>query len=438
MKRHARAITFSATTAAVLATALASVPAASETSPMPNRSASADSAADESALPPGVTQAEHERRAAVEEYVQKVISSHSQNLNPAVLWDEGRIVLAATDRTDPQVAHYDDDVVEGLEVDVVNAEYTQAEYEQAIKNASRAESPAADAVEYFNLPAGSQRIEVAVRDFNELSTSARSSLETSLETAAGVDLTLVKTSGRWELASRQNGSAPWRGGGSMRHQIDSTHYGYCSTGFPVLAGSAGRLLSAAHCDESTGATPWGWTDFAGDDQLAWGGNVQLSRGIGLDSMLINPVGGTEGYVHGGPWNATTATPRYLLHVNGASPTFIGAFVCTSGANSGEHCGGIRVDEHADVSCWQLGLCHRWIARSTNGSIVLAGGDSGGPVFSSTANPDYVGARGIIRSGNGNVSCPSTATGAGPCYSAVMFIGIMDVLDFWNVQIETAP
>lgn len=62
----------------------------------------------------------------------------------------------------------------------------------------------------------------------------------------------------------------------------------------------------------------------------------------------------------------------------------------------------------------------------------------GPVVSSTANPDYVGARGIIRSSSQDVGCPSTRTGEVICGSSVMFIGIMDVLDFWNVQIETAP
>lgn len=72
-----------------------------------------------------------------------------------------------------------------------------------------------------------------------------------LTTAAGLPASDVQ----WEAdigefvfsAARTNDSAPWKGGGRTRHGASSV----CSTGFAVLSGSAGRLLTAAHCNASS-------------------------------------------------------------------------------------------------------------------------------------------------------------------------------------------
>ena len=52
--------------------------------------------------------------------------------------------------------------------------------------------------------------------------------------------------------------------------------------------------------------------------------------------------------------------------------------------------------------------------------------------------DHVGARGIIKQGAiaNAPSCGSQRFNGGPCAVGVMFVGIRDILGYWNVNIET--
>lgn len=227
--------------------------------------------------------------------------------------------------------------------------------------------------------------------------------------------------------SRQDDASNWSGGAGI---IKSTTGGFCSTGFAVLDGAYGRLLSAAHCDP-TGNTSW--YDGTGSDIFTYGGSYVDAREQDWDSLLIDPVGGTQGKVYVGPWYSTTKRS-----VAAASPTADGDSVCTSGANSGEHCGTV-IDRQVSFDCG-LYVCYGSLASNSNQNVMGVHGDSGGPVYGYNAD-GRVRAKGIISSGwpGAYTTCPSTAHPSGPdCYYSIAYVGINPLLSFWGVSIETSP
>jgi len=200
-------------------------------------------------------------------------------------------------------------------------------------------------------------------------------------------------------------------------------------------------VSARHCDESGSGANWAWTNFAETATLTNGGSAVQLGGTVLDTMLVDPINGTEGTVFGGAWNEPTTTARYKLNVNGVASAGVGDAVCTSGGMSGEHYSNgclMRVDSLDAVPCnaTARGVCNRWWAYN----IILNGvggavGDSGGPVYEDLGN-DRVGARGIIQLGDVPVTCVNVRMSNTTCYNYVRFASMPDVLDEWNVKIET--
>lgn len=245
----------------------------------------------------------------------------------------------------------------------------------------------------------------------------------------------VRVTGEIVGATRQNDATPWSGGALI---VNSQNGGSCSTGFAVLDGAYGRLLSAAHCDLSGNAS---WYDGTESDIFTYGSTYVDVRQHDWESLLIDPVGGTQGKVYGGPWNAGTSDPHYKQGVAGASATGYGDSVCTSGANSGEHCGIFIVDQAVIYGCPVTDYdCYGSIGEKPNNAISIAQGDSGGPVYAYNAD-GRVRAKGII-SGfypGTEVTCPSMATGPGPlCSYQVIYVGINPLLTFWGVTLETSP
>lgn len=232
--------------------------------------------------------------------------------------------------------------------------------------------------------------------------------------------------------SRQNDSDPWLGGSAMSLTTNPANAD-CSTAFSVIVGAGdGRLLSAYHCDPTSN---FAWRDGAGDPLTL--GAMDVDGAPSYDSMLIDPIGGTDGYVYGGPWFAVSGDARYKLGVTGKSAVSVGSPVCSSGANSGEHCG-LTVRGYTQVSCpsGSGGTCTAWWADAVDHRVAVAGGDSGGPIYKDHGD-GTVGARGVINSGSGVVTCPSLRSPAGPdgCDYQVFFISIMPVLSIWNASIE---
>ncbi len=258
---------------------------------------------------------------------------------------------------------------------------------------------------------------------------------------AGMPVDLVEgDTGPPQPLARQDDSDPWYGGGMI---VDPNGHNqgnqFCSNAFAVVTSSGyGRLLSAAHCANAHPDRAW---DDGARDTLTTGG-TNVDRSGDYDSMLIDPVGGTDGWVHGGPWNAGSGHSRYHLKVGGKSSTSIGDNVCTSGANSGEHCGNDTDDGNISpasaLRTWGgcNGTCtgYRAIGPAGEGAIVV-GGDSGGPVYSNRSD-GRVTARGVIYGGDIDANCGDVRWAVGNCFRRVYFIPILDVLNRWNVSLET--
>lgn len=246
--------------------------------------------------------------------------------------------------------------------------------------------------------------------------------------AAGVPVSvigadsLVLTTG-----TRQNDGDPWWGGSAMIRPIDPTTSVYCSTAFSVLDGAYGRLLSAAHCDLSGDLA---WTDGTRVDMFSLGGSTVWAVPAS-DSLLLDPVGGTQGKVHVGGIASST-----YKKVAGSATNSVGDPVCTGGANSGEHCGDLTIISDAAVGSCNGYTCTMIVASSSSVSVVA--GDSGGPVYSLNAD-GRVTAKGVISAGltSTRSTCPVTQVSPnGDCFKAVAYLPIRPLLSTWNVSLET--
>lgn len=221
------------------------------------------------------------------------------------------------------------------------------------------------------------------------------------------------------LASRNNDAAPWKGGARTVHGGSSA----CSTGFATLSGSAGRLISAAHCDPSGSLT----VKDGGGTTIATGSGVSLKSDI--DSMSIDPSASpaTTPTIYTGAWNSsTTATVK-----NWAS-NWTGDSVCAGGATTGTHCGTIT-----DDSVTYSGYTGSWYvrARASSGAFI-GGGDSGGPVYRTVSGGAQ--ARGIINAGYTATitTCGAHNPDVNPtCWQDMLYTPISVVLNSWGYSRE---
>ena len=224
---------------------------------------------------------------------------------------------------------------------------------------------------------------------------------------------------------RQQDTAPHNGGAMLIHGS-----AICSTGFSVVDGANnGYLLSAAHCD-TTGN--WAWDNGAGT-QLTPGGSA-VSVVLSLDSMLINPVGGTSGYVYSGGVNSTDRRA-----VSGTATNNVGESVTLSGANSGEHTGLNIVNDAYSATCNGYS-CTLIRANGANNDEVSAGGDSGGPVYHIKGDGGVT-AKGIDHGHVGDLAqqyCTPQKYPGNACGDNVIYAPIRPVIDAWgsSFSIET--
>lgn len=224
----------------------------------------------------------------------------------------------------------------------------------------------------------------------------------------------------YEKASRINDAPPWKGG------IRTVQNGSaCSTAFSVLVGTAGRLLSANHCDESANAAV---RDGAG--QTIAPGGASVAGIASIDSQLIDPSSSpaTTGRVYTGGYSSNTTAA-----VKGWARNYVGQTVCASGASSGQRCG--KVTDDTTSLPWTEG--NFYIEAKASGSAhYIAGGDSGGPVFATVTGG--VQARGVILAGSTVVGCTGLNPDVNPrCYNYMVYAPISVVLDTWGVSLETA-
>ncbi|MCK2242935.1 MULTISPECIES: S1 family peptidase [unclassified Crossiella] len=217
---------------------------------------------------------------------------------------------------------------------------------------------------------------------------------------------------------RQDDCSPYWGGSVYRTG------GGCSTGFPVrhhtAAGVSAKMLSAGHCGANGNAVRDGANE-------GWG-VVEHDRNS-WDTLLIRPVAPQSVQlkrIYVGPWNAGIPSNRVVA---AATKSFVGQFVCTSGAFSGQHCN-VKVTA-VNVPLPSLGFLDTVEAKQIHKTCAARPGDSGGPVYLPLAN-GQVNAKGTISAGYlGGAVCPGQAVGAGAWH--IFYVDITDTFARYNAD-----
>jgi hypothetical protein len=249
-----------------------------------------------------------------------------------------------------------------------------------------------------------------------------------LKSTAGIEeiqVDLGRSQPKAFVASRTNDAPPWKGGARMI--LGGAEL--CSTGFAVLVGSYGRLVSARHCDTTANLAI---TDGAGQSIAPGGSSV---AGIGdIDSLLIDPSASpaTTPKVYSGAYNSTT-----LKTVKNWYSNWPGDPVCASGASTGTHCGTIYDDsQNINFNGYVVNVIQ---ASAPSGSIMAGQGDSGGPVYKTVTGG--VQARGIVLGPDTDfaqtTSCGTVNPDAAPivCSRYLNYVPISTILNTWGVTLE---
>lgn len=200
------------------------------------------------------------------------------------------------------------------------------------------------------------------------------------EKAGGIPVKYETTSTP-KMASRGDDWAPYWGG---------ARWGGCSTGFGIWVGGATKVLSAGHCGSN--------------NNNAYDGGGQLMGTISgddnaYDRLYINASSAGRIY-DGGVGSGEFSKP-----VVGAQRSYVGDWLCTSGSYSGARCG-IRVS--ATNMTINIGYLVYQIVRAEQVDYTNAAGngDSGGPVFSLSSDPNKVIAKGTLTAIDSGAWCPA--------------------------------
>ncbi|MGJ9412301.1 hypothetical protein ACHAAC_06290 [Aeromicrobium sp. CF4.19] len=249
--------------------------------------------------------------------------------------------------------------------------------------------------------------------------SMRSQDQDALAETAQVDATDVKYEFEERaptLTSRSVSNPPWRGG----IRTESSGEG-CTSGYAALLGSAGRLLSAAHCRIGGSTTHDGRT-------IATASNHFYRSEVDLLAMDPSASPATQPKVYVGHWSSSQ-----IRGVRNWSSNNVGDDVCGSGATLGTKCGKITMDDYA-----YPGLQGSWYIRARNNGLgMVAQGDSGGPVYDTYANGEKQ-ARGIILAGHTTQwTCQDRNSDAGgaQCFSTLIYLPISVALNKFGYSLE---
>jgi hypothetical protein len=198
---------------------------------------------------------------------------------------------------------------------------------------------------------------IAVRaDGSGLDVATAGGASSKMVLRSKVPLHVAPEASRPTLASRGNDFAPYWGG---------ARWGGCSTGFSVNHAGYTRILSAGHCGDNGNSAYDGGGDYMGvvygDDNFN-------------DTLLINARGGGRIYDGG------SGVGEFSKPVIGALHSYVGDWVCQSGAYSGATCN-IQV-KATGVWIWVgYWIAGNVMAEQVNHTNMMGNGDSGGPVFS---------------------------------------------------------
>lgn len=176
-------------------------------------------------------------------------------------------------------------------------------------------------------------------------------------------------------AGRQTDTSPFNAGAYF---IDGNGIP-CSSGFGIIYQGSYRSTTARHCD-NTSYRPRGGTSYT------YNGVTKVDAGTGI--KIVSSAGSSKAFI--GAYSSNSYKPvSKLVYVS------LNAYVCTSGGNSGEHCGIKITDMSNSVSDGYGSFYNIEGTQTSTSAIAVAGGDSGGPV-QVNATATSIGAVGIIQ------------------------------------------
>jgi hypothetical protein len=222
----------------------------------------------------------------------------------------------------------------------------------------------------------------------------------------------AKAAGSGVLFTRQNDYSPYWGGARTQN---------CTTGWGIWWGGYSRVLSAGHCGNNGNNIYDGGGDYMGS---------VFNDNDTRDTHMINAR--AHGRVWDGPWTETSFTKA----VRGATFSYVGNWLCTSGSRSGVRCN-IRVI--ANNASW--GGRYPMVYADQQARVSGAGqGDSGGPVFELPYPDDgKVFAKGTITGGVSGTFVPCTGeVWAGRlCSWRFVYADVVQSLNYYGASILTS-
>ncbi|RSM67447.1 hypothetical protein DMB66_15960 [Actinoplanes sp. ATCC 53533] len=198
----------------------------------------------------------------------------------------------------------------------------------------------------------------------------------------------------------------------------------CTLGFGLRIGSATYTTTARHCDAQSYS--------ANDATVARKYGTKLVARDGAARLLT--AGGSRLMFYGGYNSSLKATVVRHPSTGAGANINPGDYVCTSGGNSGSHCGGganMKVIKGGVKYEDGYGITSTILAKRIDGGLAAVRGDSGGPVYRNT--PGVFGATnvyavGMIQAGMGDkVPCGSLRQSTGLCYSEVLYTSINTII-----------
>ncbi|OPG09435.1 serine protease [Microbispora sp. GKU 823] len=188
--------------------------------------------------------------------------------------------------------------------------------------------------------------------------------------------------------SRCDDGVPWYGGLAIRPSGEwggacggNENLRYtCTGGFGVHIGSTEYLLTAGHCATVGETLLDGAGQYIGEATL---------RHAEHDLVLVRTDAADR------IWDGVPGVSDFTKPVVGWVWTFPGQSLCYSGATSGANCGYTVVKDEYTKFCYEGRCWSDLIAAKRKGRFSVAGGDSGGPVFSLINNSAWIQAAGTV-------------------------------------------
>lgn len=217
----------------------------------------------------------------------------------------------------------------------------------------------------------------------------------------------------------------------------------CTTGFSIENIHTYRdyATTAWHC---LTRTPTGTKSYA-----AAGTSGGIYMGTDTSSFASDDVAFldlTSANRSGSPiiWNGSHTADSSVLDVGGGDnePPVPGSSVCLGGATSGVHCTNVRWSNSGRITypltnsfTRQTTTVHGYAAYSTDESVIVASGDSGGPVYRVSSGEAIAEGEVDALPSNGIVDCPSWIAGRRPgidlntvhCGDRVYVVDLHDLL-----------